>query len=152
MASLNRVFLIGNLTRDPEVRYLPSGSAVTDLRMAVNRQYRTQDGQDREETVFLTVSVFGKQAEACGQYLRKGRPLFVEGRLKLDEWERDGQKQSRLGVVAERVQFLGSGGGGGGAERAETSRAPARDSAPPPPAANPPAGEPPAGDSDDLPF
>lgn len=106
MASLNKVMLIGNLTKDPEVRYTPSGSAVSDIRMAVSRKYKTATGQEKEETCFVSVTVWGRQAETVGEYLRKGSPVFVEGRLKLDEWEKDGQKQSRLGVVAERVQFL----------------------------------------------
>ena len=111
MASLNRVLLIGNLTRDPEVRYTPSGTAVADLRLAVSRQYNTTGGEQKEEVCYVSVTVWGRQAETCGEYLRKGRPVFVEGRLKLDEWEKDGQKQSRLGVVAERVQFIGSARG-----------------------------------------
>jgi single-strand DNA-binding protein len=124
MADLNKVFLAGNLTRDPEVRHTPSGSAVCDLRMAINRRYRDQHDKDREEVVYVSVTVWGKTAENCGQYLTKGSPVLVEGRLKLDEWEKDGQKQSRLGVVGERVQFLSSrgagGGGGGGAGRSNS--------------------------------
>jgi single-strand DNA-binding protein len=108
MASFNKVILIGNLTRDPEVRYTPSGTAVGDLRMAINRRFRTGDGQEREETCFVGVTVWGRQAETCGEYLKKGSPALVEGRLKYDEWEKEGQKFSRLSVVAERVQFLGS--------------------------------------------
>jgi single-strand DNA-binding protein len=117
MTDLNKVFLAGNLTRDPEVRHIPSGSAVCDLRMAINRRFRDQNDKDREEVVYVSVTVWGRQAENCGQYLSKGSPVLVEGRLKLDEWEKEGQKQSRLGVVGERVQFLssrGAGGGGGG--------------------------------------
>jgi single-strand DNA-binding protein len=108
MASLNKVFLIGNLTRDPEIRYLPSGQAVGDLRLAVTRRYKSAAGEDREETCFVSVVVWGKQAEACGKYLSKGQPAMVEGRLKYDEWEKDGQKMNRLNVVAERIQFLGA--------------------------------------------
>ncbi len=108
MATLNKVLMIGNLTRDPEVRYLPSGSAVADLRMAVNRRYRTQSGEDREETCFVQVAVFGKQAETTGKYLKKGSPALIEGRLRYEEWEKDNQKHSRISVVAERVQFLSS--------------------------------------------
>lgn len=108
MANFNKVILIGNLTRDPEIRYTPSGTAVGDLRMAVNRRFRTGDGQEREETCFVGVTVWGRQAETCGEYLKKGAPALVEGRLKYDEWEKEGQKFSRLSVVAERVQFLGS--------------------------------------------
>jgi len=108
MANLNRVFLAGNLTRDPEIRYIPSGKAVGDLGMAVNRKYKTADGEDRDETCYVRVVVWGRQAETCGEYLRKGSSLLVEGRLQYDEWEKDGQKQNRLRVVASRVQFLGS--------------------------------------------
>ena len=108
MASLNRVFLMGNLTRDPEVRYAPSGDAVGDLQMAVNRKYKSRDGQDREETCFVGVVVWGRQAETCAEYLRKGSPLLVEGRLQYDQWEKEGQKFSRLRVRASRVQFMGS--------------------------------------------
>jgi single-strand DNA-binding protein len=110
MASLNKVLLIGRLTRDPEKRSTPSGMAVTEMRVAVNRKYKASSGEDREETCFVNVTVWGKQAEACAEYLQKGSPLFIEGRLKSDEWEKDGQKRSSLSVVAERVQFLESGG------------------------------------------
>lgn len=107
MASLNKVFLIGNLTKDPEVRYTPSGKAVGDLRMAINRKFKTPDGQERDETCFVGVVVWGRQAETCGEYLRKGAPVMVEGRLQYEEWEKDGKKNNRLRVVAERVQFMG---------------------------------------------
>lgn len=107
MASLNRVFLMGNLTRDPELRYLTSGTAVANLRMAVNRRYRAQDGELKEEVCFITVVVWGKQAENCSQYLNKGRAIFVEGRLQTRSWEtEDGQKRSVMEVRASRVQFL----------------------------------------------
>ncbi len=153
MADFNKVMLLGNLTRDPEVRQLPSGTAVADIGLAINRKYRTQQGEDREETCFVTVSVFGRQAETCGQYLHKGSPVFVEGRLKYDSWEKNGQKQSRLTVQAERVQFLGA------PRRAEFGDAPARggeraprSSPAPEPASEPPA-EPAGGsDADDVPF
>ncbi|HMP73199.1 MAG TPA: single-stranded DNA-binding protein [Kiritimatiellia bacterium] len=108
MASFNKVILMGNLTRDPELRHISSGTAVTELRLAINRQYRSGSGEDREEVVYVSVDVWGRQAETCGEYLKKGSPVMVEGRLKLDEWEKDGKKMSKLGVVAERVQFLGS--------------------------------------------
>ncbi len=108
MASLNKVFLIGNLTRPPELRYTPSGTAVADVRLAVNRNYTTQSGEKREDTCFLTVVVWGKQAESCGEYLDKGSPILVEGRLQTREWEgKDGQKRTVIEVVAERVQFMG---------------------------------------------
>ena len=110
MASLNKVFLIGNLTRAPELRYTPSGTAVSDLRLAVNRSYTTQGGEKREETCFLTVVVWGKQAESAAQYLDKGSPVLVEGRLQTRDWEtKDGQKRNVVEVVAERLQFLGRG-------------------------------------------
>jgi len=108
MASLNKVFLVGNLTRAPELRYTPSGTAVSDLRLAVNRSYTTQGGDRREETSFLTVVVWGKQAESSAQYLDKGSPVLVEGRLQTRDWEtKDGQKRNVVVVVAERLQFLG---------------------------------------------
>ena len=108
MASLNKVFLIGNLTKPPELRYTPSGTAVADLRLAVNRNYTTQGGEKREETCFLTVVVWGKQAESCGEYLDKGSPILVEGRLQTREWEaKDGGKRTVIEVVGERVQFMG---------------------------------------------
>jgi single-strand DNA-binding protein len=106
MADLNRVFLVGNLTRDPETRYTPSNRAVCDMRLAVNRSYRTSDGQQRDETCYVDVVAWGRQAETCGQYLRKGSPVLVEGRLQYDEWEKEGQKFNRLRVIADRVQFL----------------------------------------------
>ena len=108
MASLNKVLLIGNLTRQPELRYTPSGTAVADLRLAVNRNYTTQTGEKSEETCFLTVVVWGKQAESCREYLDKGSPVFVEGRIQTRDWEaKDGQKRTATEVVAERVQFMG---------------------------------------------
>jgi single-strand DNA-binding protein len=117
MASLNKVLLIGNLTRPPELRYTPSGTAVADLRLAVNRNYSTQSGEKREEVCFLTVVVWGKQAESCGEYLDKGSQVFVEGRLQTRDWEgKDGQKRTSTEVVAERVQFMSrTKGAGGGA-------------------------------------
>jgi single-strand DNA-binding protein len=134
MASLNRVFLIGNLTRAPELRYTPSGTAVSDLRLAVNRAYTTQGGDRREETCFLTVVVWGKQAESAAQYLDKGSPVLVEGRLQTRDWEtKDGQRRNVVEVVAERLQFLGRGRGapaaseGGEAAPAEESPAEADD-------------------------
>ena len=149
MASMNKVFLMGNLTRDPEVRYIPSGAAVADMRMAVNRRYKTQQGEDKDETCFVNVSAWGRTAETCGQYLKKGSQVLVEGRLRYDEWEKEGQKQSRLSVVAERVQFMDS------PRRAEYGDAPAAAGAQA--GGNDDAGRPPppdegGGDDDDLPF
>lgn len=109
MASLNKVFLIGNLTRDPELRYTAGGTAVADLNMAVSQRFVSRNTNERrEEVVFVAITVWAKQAEACGEYLTKGSSLFVEGRLQLDTWEsKDGQKRNRLRVVAQRVQFIG---------------------------------------------
>ena len=108
MASLNRVYLAGNLTKDPEVKYLPDGTAVADLRVAVNETYRSRTtGETVEQTCFVDVVAWRKQAETCGKFLSKGAPILVEGRLHLDEWEaQDGSKRSRLRVRAIRVQFL----------------------------------------------
>src|ERR1700732_5330405 len=110
MANLNRVLLIGNLTRDPEVRYTPKGTAVADIGLAVNRIYSAEDGEKKEETTFVDVTLWGRQAEIAGQYLKKGRPVFIEGRLQLDTGgdKQTGQKRSRLRVVAENLQLLGS--------------------------------------------
>lgn len=111
MANLNKVFLIGNLTRDPELRYTPNGTAVANLGLAVNRRFKDSSGELKEEVCFLTVTVWDKQAEACCQYLKKGRPVFVEGVLQSRFWETsDGQKRSAIDVRAERVQFLGNYG------------------------------------------
>ncbi len=116
MASLNKVLLIGNLTKDPELRYTPNGVAVANLRLAVNRRYRDKSGELKEDTCYITVSAWDKQAEACGQYLQKGRAVFVEGRLQSRSWETtDGQKRSTIDVRAERIQFLGAGGKAEGA-------------------------------------
>ncbi|MDZ4287976.1 MAG: single-stranded DNA-binding protein [Prosthecobacter sp.] len=115
MASLNKVMLIGNLTRDPEVRYTPKGSAVADLAIAVNRSYQTDNGERMEEVTYVDIVVWARLAELAGQYLHKGRAVFVEGRLQMDSWEdkATGQKRSRLRVVAENLQFLDSKPGGG---------------------------------------
>lgn len=112
MASYNKVILIGNLTRDPELRYTPSGRAIAKLGLALNRSWKTDTGETREEVTFVDVDAFGRQAEVLGQYLRKGRPVMIEGRLKLDQWDdkQSGQKRSRLGVILEGFQFLDSGG------------------------------------------
>jgi single-strand DNA-binding protein len=115
MASYNKVLLMGNLTRDPEVKYTPKGTALANLGLAVNRRWTTETGEQKEEVTFVDVEVWGRQAETAGQYLAKGRPVFVEGRLKLDSWEdkESGQKRNKLKVVAERVQFLGAPSGRG---------------------------------------
>jgi len=114
MASFNRVILLGNLTRDVEVRYLQSGTAVADVGMAVNDRRKGQNGEWIEETTFVDVTLWGRTAEVAGEYLSKGSPILVEGRLKYDTWEKDGQKRSKLSVVCERMQMVGAKGGGGG--------------------------------------
>jgi len=144
MASFNKVMLLGNCTRDPEVKYTPKGSAVTDLGLAVNRFYTTDNGEKREETTFVDVTMWGRQAEIAGEYLKKGRPVFIEGRLQLDTWDdkQTGQKRSKLRVVCENFQLLGSrdsgaeGGSGGapsrsssGAGRSSAKSAPASEDA-----------------------
>ena len=107
MISLNRVLLIGNLTKDPELRYTPSGTPVANLRLAVNSSFKDQAGQRKEETCFVTIVVWSKQAEICNQYLKKGRPVFIEGRLIYRSWEAEGKTRSTMEVRADRVQFLG---------------------------------------------
>jgi single-strand DNA-binding protein len=108
MASFNKVILIGNLTRDPELRYTPKGTAIAKIALAVNRTWRTETGETKEEVTYVDIDAFGKQAETLGQYMKKGRPIMVEGRLRLDTWEdkQTNQKRSRLGVVMESFQFL----------------------------------------------
>jgi single-strand DNA-binding protein len=156
MASFNKVILVGNLTRDPELRYTPKGTAIAKIGLAVNRVWVNEAGEKKEEVTFVDVDVFGRTAENVGQYMRKGRPLLVEGRLRLDQWDdkQTGQKRSRLGVVAETVQFLGSPASSeGGAPAAPRPPRPAAAAAAAPSA---PAPEPVEGDappeSDDVPF
>ena len=116
MPSFNKVFLMGNLTKDPELRYTGGGAPVANLRMAINRVYKLQSGEQKEEVCYVTVVVWRKQAEAAGEHLKKGDPIFVEGRLQSRSWEtEDGQKRSAMEVVAERVQFLARGGKPGAA-------------------------------------
>ena len=154
MASFNKVILLGNLTRDPEVRYTPKGSAVADLGIAVNRVYTTDSGEKREETTFVDVTFWGRTAEVAGEYLKKGRPVFVEGRLQLDTWEdkTSGQKRSKLKVIGETMQLLGGrpGGGAGGGDAEEgggASRAASGKTTTPPPKSSP--AKP---DDDEIPF
>ena len=152
MANLNKVMLMGNITRDLELKYMPSQTAVCDFGLAINRTWTGQDGIKKEEVTFVDCSCFGKTAEILSKYKKKGDPLFVEGRLKLDQWDdkATGAKRSKLGVVAETVQFLGS------APSAGEGGAPAAPRAPRPAAASAPASEPVEGDappeSDDVPF
>jgi single-strand DNA-binding protein len=149
MASFNKVILLGNLTRDPEVRYTPKGSAVCDLGVAVNRQYTLDSGEKREEVTYVDVVLWSRLAEIAGEYLKKGRPVFIEGRLQLDTWDdkQSGQKRSKLRVIGETMQLLGGrppGAGGGGGEGGESR--PGKTTPPPKPAAG---GEP---DDDEIPF
>ena len=144
MASVNKVMLLGNLTRDPEIRYTPKGTAVTDLGMAINRIRTGDNGERIEEVTYVDVTLWGRSAELAGQYLSKGRSVFIEGRLQLDQWDdkATGQKRSRLRVVGENMQFIGGqgqGGGGGNAQGgnqqhskpAQQQQQPSGDSAPP---------------------
>lgn len=150
MAGYNKVILIGNLTRDPELRYTPQGVAIAKLALAVNRTWRNEAGESKEEVTFVDVDAFRRQAETLAQYLKKGSPLMVEGRLKLDQWDdkQTGQKRSRLGVVLEGFQFLGGGNRGEGAAEAPVKRStPAA-----PKAESPDADAPPPPEDDDVPF
>jgi len=135
MANLNRVLLIGNLTRDPEVRYTPKGTAVADIALAINRVIPSDEGERREEVTYIDVTLWSRQAEVAEQYLKKGRPVFIEGRLQLDTWDdkQTGQKRSKLKVVGEAMQLLGSRqegdssshGSGGGSQKRPAAQAPA---------------------------
>jgi single-strand DNA-binding protein len=146
MASFNKVILLGNLTRDPEVRYTPKGSAVADLGVAVNRQYTLDNGEKREEVTFIDVTFWGRTAEVAGEYLKKGRPVFIEGRLQLDTWDdkQSGQKRSKLKVIGETMQMLGSRGAAG--EEGDRSARQAKPTTPPKTAG------PPEPDDDEIPF
>ena len=155
MANVNKVILIGNVTRDPEVKFTSKGSAVTDIGLAINRNYTLDNGEKREETTFVDVELWGRLAEIAGEYAKKGRPLYVEGRLRMDTWEdkASGQKRSRMKVVGENLQLLGGrteGGGrpssGGGEHESHESPAPRRTA--PPPSRPAPSSEP----DDDIPF
>jgi single-strand DNA-binding protein len=152
MANFNKVILAGNLTRDPELRYTPNGKAIAKFGLAINRNWTTDTGEKKEEVTFVDIDSFGRQAEVISQYLKKGRPVLVEGRLKLDQWDdkQSGQKRSRLGVVLESFSFLDSGrggdGGGGEAPRPRPASAPAAAAAPAS------ADEPPVPSEDDVPF
>lgn len=159
MPNLNRVLLMGNLTRDPELRYLPSNTPVVSIGLAVNRRWRNQQDQQQEETTFVDCEAFGRSAEVINQYLRKGRPVFIEGRLRLDQWQdREGQNRSKLKVVVENFQFVDSRGGGEASHEQAPGAAgqPSPSSRPAPVAASAPA---PAGQDvhqpvkeDDIPF
>src|SRR5688572_19403756 len=180
MASFNKVILMGNLTRDPQMKYLPSQTAVVEFGVACNRRFKTANGEDREEVTFVDVTSFGKQAEVINQYFTKGKPIFIEGRLKYDQWEdkSGGGKRSKLTVVVDNFQFIGGRdgggqgggggrggegggqsyddeGGGGGSPPPQQSRGPARPQGRPQP--QKPQAEQPYGDEqqfkdDDIPF
>ena len=145
MANFNKVILMGNLTRDPQLRYLPSNTAVCDFGLAVNRRYKGADGEMKDETCFVDVDTFGRTAETINQYMNKGRAILIEGRLRFRQWTtEDGQKRSKLSVVAENFQFVGGRGEGGGSPgRAAAAAAPPADSGPGPDAPGP---------DDDIPF
>lgn len=156
MANLNKVMLIGNLTRDPELRHTPKGTAVAELGLAINRVWKDEQGQKQEETTFVDVTLWGRQAELAQQYLAKGNPVYIEGRLNLDTWDdkTTGQKRSKLKVIGENLQFLSSGksGGTGGApsERPQSSSRPTQGSGPPQGAT--PAAMEDFQEDDDIPF
>jgi single-strand DNA-binding protein len=178
-ASFNRVMLMGNLTRDPQLKYLPSQTAVVEFGLATNRKFKTANGEDREEVCFVDCTAFGRQAEVINQYCQKGRPLFIEGHLKFDSWEdkQGGGKRSKLSVVIDGFQLLGSrdgggGGGGSGGQEGQSDeggqRSQGSNQRPPPPRQNvpqrppvqretPPPQEAPIGDEEhfkesDIPF
>ena len=149
MASFNKIILMGNLTRDPELRYTPKGTAVAKLGLAVNRTWKTETGETKEDVLFIDVEAFSRQAETIGQYLKKGSPILVEGRLRMDTWDdkQTNQKRTKILVTAENVRFLGSGQSReGGAPVAARAKQPAA-----PPAAAPEAVEEPPPE-DDVPF
>ena len=155
-SSSNKVIIIGNLGRDPELRYTPKGSALCEIGMAVNRKYKLESGEQREEVTFLDISFWGKQAEVVAKWMKKGRPLYVEGRLQMDTWDdkTTGQKRSKIKIVAEDFQFLGGDRGGeeGGHDDEHHAPAPRQASAPQAPRQAAPAPEAPALDDDDVPF
>jgi single-strand DNA-binding protein len=160
MANFNKVILAGNLTKDPELRYTPKGTAIAKFGLAVNRTWKNEAGETKEEVTFVDIDAFGRQAEVIAQYMKKGRPFLVEGRLRLDQWDdkQTGQKRSRLGVVLESFSFIDSGsgraeGGGGGSPDGFRSRG-ATPASPTPagPVAEPPASEGPPPEEDDVPF
>ncbi len=181
MANLNKVMLIGNLTRDPEIKYTPKGQAIAELGMAINRYYTLDNGEKKEEVTFVDVTLWGRQAEIAKEYLAKGRSVYIEGRLQLDSWDdkQTGQKRSKLKVTGDQMQLLGardgvgggsgggnggSGGGGGGYDRgSSSSSADEYDQRPSKPAQKPgfsqggggkpkPAPQPVQDDDDDIPF
>ena len=150
MAAYNRVILMGNLTRDPQLSVLPSNTPVCEFGLAVNRRWRGQDGNMQDEVCYVDCSAYGRQAETFNQYMSKGRPVLVEGRLRFRQWEtEDGQKRSKLSVVVERFQFVGQSQGARSTAPGEAGPANAAGPAPAGPGAEAP---PPAGEGDDIPF
>ena len=157
MPSLNKVLLMGNLTRDPELRVTPKGTPICQFSLAINRQFKMESGESREEVIFVDIEAWGKQGETIAKYCTKGRPLYVEGRLRLDQWEDKNtkEKRSRMKVVLEQFQFLGDGRGGAGGAPAgaepgiDQTATPERHSPPPRAAARPPANE---NLDEDVPF
>jgi len=156
MANFNKVILAGNLTRDPELRYTPKGMAIARVGLAINRSWRTETGEQKEEVTFVDVDAFGKQAETIGQYFKKGRPILIEGRLRYDTWDdkQTGQKKSKLGVVLEGFQFMDSGNRADGVPSGAPSSAPRSRTATAPASAPQPDSEPdsPPHEGDDVPF
>jgi single-strand DNA-binding protein len=156
MASFNKVILAGNLTRDPELRYTPKGMAVVQIGLAINRTWKTESGETKEEVTFVDVDAWGRQAEVIAQYMRKGRPFLMEGRLKLDTWEDKNthQKMSKLKVTLESFSFIDSKGGegGGGVPSGPSGEAPRRPAAAPAKPAAAPESEAPPPEDDDVPF
>jgi single-strand DNA-binding protein len=152
MANLNKVMLIGNLTRDPELRYTPKGTAVADISLAINRVWNNDQGQRQEETIFVDVTLWGRQAELAQQYLNKGRGVYIEGRLQMDTWDdkETGKKRSKLKVVAENLQFLPDGRGGQGSGSPSGARPQAAASSASGRGASAAAED--IGDEDDIPF
>jgi single-strand DNA-binding protein len=153
MANFNKVILIGNLTRDPELRYTPKGTAIAEISLAINRKWKSESGEAKEEVTFVEVATYGRTAEVIAQYLKKGRPIMIEGRLKLDQWDdkTTGAKRSKLRVVCESFEFLDGGNRGpeGAAPAAPRAARPAAPAAAP--AAEPVEGDGPP-ESDDVPF
>ncbi len=154
MASLNKVFLMGNLTRDPELRYTPKGTAIAQFGLAVNRKWKTESGEEREDVCFVDVEAWARQAEVCSQYLSKGSPVFIEGELRYDQWDdkATGQKRSKLKVRIINFQFIGAPKGSRspeGGEGGERRAAPKKGAAAPPPSEDE---APPPEEKDDIPF
>ncbi len=162
MPNLNKVILMGNLTRDPEIKYTPKGTAIAAFGLAINRSYTTEGGEKREEVTFVDCEAYARVAEIIGEYCKKGRPLYVEGRLKLDSWDdkQSGQKRSKMKIVVESIQLLGgredAGGGSSQHHEADSQAAPQQATAPPPrrlpQVARPPADPDLNAAPDDIPF